>query len=66
MARPIYFHDVLKAFTDADLSQAFHEYVDKHHLRGRNDYDVLYDIGHDRGMEVLLEQIQSGEFAKEL
>jgi hypothetical protein len=66
MARKAYFHDVLKALTDAELSAAFHNYVAKKNLRCRNDYDALYDIGHERGMDVLLEQIKSGEFAREL
>lgn len=66
MPRKAYFHDVLKALTDAELSDKFHEYAERKHLRGRNDYDRLYDIGMERGMEVLLEQIKSGDFAREL
>ena len=64
--RKTYFHDVLKALTDANLSEVFHEYAEKRLLRGRHDYDRLYDIGMERGMDVLLEQIRSGEFAREL
>jgi DNA-binding Lrp family transcriptional regulator len=66
MVRKAYFHDVLKALTDADLSDKFHAYVEKNRLRSRHDYDALYDIGMDRGMDVLLEQIKSGDFGREL
>jgi hypothetical protein len=66
MTRQAYFHDVLRALNEANLSEPFHEYAEKRHLRGRHDYDRLYDIGMDRGMGVLLEQIRSGEFAREL
>lgn len=64
--RKSYFHDVLRALTDAGLSEKFHDYAERNQLRGRNDYDRLYDIGMARGMDVLLEQIKSGEFAREL
>jgi ketol-acid reductoisomerase len=64
--RKTYFHDVLRALNDAGLSDKFHDYAEKNRLRGRNDYDRLYDIGMDRGMDVLFEQIKSGEFAREL
>ena len=66
MTRQMYFHDVLKAFTDADLSELFSAYVEKKQLRSRNDYDALYDIGWERGMAVLRDQIMSGDFAREL
>ena len=66
MTRQMYFHDVLKAFTDANLSELFSAYVEKKQLRSRHDYDALYDIGWERGMAVLRDQIMSGDFAREL
>jgi hypothetical protein len=62
----MYFHDVLKALTDADLQTLFSEYVEKKKLTGRSDYDALYIIGYERGMKALYDQIVSGEFAREL
>ena len=65
MPRQAYFHDVLKALTDANLQDEFAAYVEKKELRG-GDYHVLYIMGYERGMAVLLEQIRSGDFAREL
>ncbi len=65
MTQKVYFSDVLKALTDANLLDQFAIYVEKKDLPG-GDHHALYVIGYERGMEVLLEQIRSGEFAKEL
>jgi hypothetical protein len=66
MERKVYFHDVLRALTDANLQNQFAVYVEKKQLRCRHDYDALYDIGWERGMQTLYDQIMSGEFADEL
>jgi hypothetical protein len=65
MPRKAYFHDVLKALTDANLQDQFAVYVEKKDLPG-GDYHALYVMAYERGMEVFLEQIRSGEFAREL
>ena len=64
--RKAYFHDVLKAFTDADLSDVFMAWIDKNEPHSPDAYRALYKIGHERGMDVLIEQIKSGEFKDEL
>lgn len=64
--RKAYFHDVLKALTDAKLEDLFMAWVDKHDPHALDSYRSLYMLAHERGMEVLLEQIKSGEFADEL
>lgn len=64
--RSTYFHDVLKAFTDSDLNELFMAWVDKNDPKAPDAYRALYRLGHERGLDVLLTQIRSGEFAVEL
>jgi hypothetical protein len=66
MARKVYFHDVLRALTDAELQDQFAVYVEKKDMRTRSDYHALYILAYERGMETLYQQILSGEFADEL
>jgi hypothetical protein len=64
--RKVYYEDVLKAYTDADLGPFFHPWADVKYPDAHTYYEALYREGLERGMERLLEQIKSGEFQREL
>jgi hypothetical protein len=66
MVRKVYFHDVLRALTDANLQDQFAAYVERKGMRVSSDYDALYFLAYERGMQTLYDQIISGDFADEL
>ncbi len=63
--REIYFHDILKAFCDAGLSETFMAWIDKYDSKAPDAYRALFNLGEARGRKQLMEDIKSGKLAEE-